>query len=168
MQVKTAIDFTEKSAIFSDDQIYRYQLLRRWEGGNGKFVTFVMLNPSTADHLLEDPTIRRCCLYAKDWGYSGIIILNIFAYRDTDPKNMKAYHAPVGPDNDWHILEVSRREDVGLVIAAWGSHGIHLGRSEEVRKLLSNIDLHCLQLTNSGQPGHPLYLKKNLLPTLYI
>jgi hypothetical protein len=166
MQVSTNIDFIEKSAIFSDDKIYRYTLSRKWSGGNGKFVVWIMLNPSTADDQLEDPTIRRCCLYAKDWGYSGIIILNIFAFRDTDPSKMKKFHSPIGKDNDRYILEVVNNDDVGLIIGGWGQHGSHLNRNGHVKKLLSHKTIHCLGKTKCGNPLHPLYLRKDLLPKI--
>ena len=82
---------------------------------------FVGLNPSTADEVSDDPTVRRCISYAKAWGYAGLCMTNIFAFRATDPKDMKAVHDPVGMDNDMHLLRVSRH--AGVVIAAWGAHG---------------------------------------------
>lgn len=167
MQVATKIDFTEKSAVFSDDMLYRYILRRKWSGGNGKVVVWIMLNPSVADHELEDNTVRRCCLYAQDWGYSGIVIVNIFAYRDTDPAKMKKYHAPIGKDNDKYILEVIEDEETGLIIGGWGQHGSHLNRNTKIKELLAHKTINCLGKTKCGNPLHPLYLKKDTIPVIW-
>lgn len=164
MQVSTSIDFTEKSAIFSQCKKYRYTLTRKWSGGSG-IANFLMLNPSTADELMEDPTIRRCCIYAKDWGYSGVVITNLFAYRATNPSDMKKYPSPVGPDNDFHISEVAKNSNI--TIAAWGTHGSHLNRARDVERVLSNIPLFCLEKTSNGSPKHPLYLRKDIVPVLF-
>lgn len=85
---------------------------------------------------------------------------NIFAFRATNPKVMLACKDPVGPENDKHLLEV--REEAGLSVACWGNHGTHLNRGDNVWKMLK--DLSCLTFTKAGQPGHPLYLPKSLLP----
>jgi hypothetical protein len=124
---------------------------------------FVGLNPSTADETLDDPTIRRCIGFAKDWGYSGLCMTNLFAFRATDPAKMLAAQDPVGPDNDKVLQELA--QNAGVVVAAWGTHGAHLKRDAHVRSLLTR--LHCLRLTKAGFPGHPLYLPKNLTPQPY-
>lgn len=124
---------------------------------------FVGLNPSTADETLDDPTIRRCVGFAKDWGYSGLCMTNLFAFRATDPAKMLAAPDPVGPDNDKVLQELA--QNAGVVVAAWGTHGAHLKRDAHVRSLLPR--LHCLWLTKAGFPGHPLYLPKNLTPQPY-
>ncbi len=141
---------------------YRYELHRKWSDG-GKYVAFIGLNPSTADANKDDPTIRRCIGFAKAWKFKGLIMANLFAYRATDPKDMKAASDPVGIDNNIFLDRVAR--DAGLVIAAWGVHGTHLGRDQEVRKLLPR--LHHLGLTKDGHPKHPLYLKGDTVPTLW-
>ncbi|MEP0894347.1 DUF1643 domain-containing protein [Leptolyngbya boryana FACHB-1624] len=84
---------------------------------------FVGLNPSTADETHDDPTIRRCTKFAKDWGYSGLCMTNLFAYRATDPKEMIASVDSIGLENDQYLLEYAAR--AGIVVAAWGNHGTH-------------------------------------------
>jgi len=127
-------------------------------------VAFLGLNPSTADETQDDPTVRRCLGYAKQWGYGRMVMLNIFAFRATDPRVMKAAPDPVGPENDRYLLEASRRAH--LVVAAWGNHGAFRGRSKRVVEMLrqAGVELRCLKLTGQGEPGHPLYLPKNLQP----
>lgn len=149
----------ESGAEFSPDRIYRYSLWRIWDREK-PYAAFVGLNPSTADEYKNDPTVRRCINYAGDWGYGGLIMLNIFAYRSTDPGNLYTAVDPVGPDNDSRICELS--SNAGLTVAAWGNHGEFLNRGEEAMKLLTNP--MCLKLTKTGCPGHPLYLRKDLKP----
>ena len=149
----------ESGAEFSPDRIHRYSLWRIWDRDK-PYAAFVGLNPSTADEQKNDPTVRRCINYARDWGYGGLIMLNIFAYRSTDPKNLYITSDPVGPDNDYSIRKVS--SEAGITVAAWGNHGEFMNRGREVIRLLS--DPHCLKLTKSGCPGHPLYLRRDLMP----
>lgn len=144
------------------EQEYRYTLWRVW-GDEANFVQFVGLNPSTADETVDDPTIRRCVNFAKDWGYGALCMTNLFAYRATQPKDMKAAGDPVGPQNDLYLSEVSR--EAGLVIAAWGAHGGFLGRDLAVWHLIP--EMKCLMLTKDGHPRHPLYLKADLKPVNY-
>ena len=151
-----------KGAEFSTDRIYRYSLWRFWDSG-GRYAAFVGLNPSTADEKNDDPTVRRCINYAKAWGFSGLIMLNIFAFRSTDPKNLYALDDPVGPDNDFHIRSASNK--AGITVAAWGTHGEHLNRGAYVATILKHP--HCLATTKAGHPKHPLYLKKDLKPIPY-
>lgn len=125
---------------------------------------FVGLNPSTADETRDDPTIRRCMAFAKAWGYGGLCMTNLFSFRATDPKDMKAAADPVGPENDAHLLALA--EGAGVIIAAWGANGTHKGRDKDVRKLLPT--LYCLAMTKGGHPGHPLYLPKILTPQLMV
>lgn len=149
----------DSSADFSDCRTYRYALWRTWGGVNG-YCMFVGLNPSTADETLDDPTIRRCIKFAKDWGYSGLCMTNIFAYRATDPKVMKSVADPIGPDNDDWLRDSASQ--AAVVIAAWGTHGKHMGRADAVKRLLPNLSY--LRLTKDGHPSHPLYLPGNLRP----
>ena len=154
----------EKSAIFSPCRKYRYTLWRHW---GGMFVSgyamFIGLNPSTADEKVDDPTIRRCIRYAKDWGYAGLCMTNLFAFRATLPEVMKAQVDPIGPDNDMYLLDMA--SDAEVIIAAWGVNGYYNGRDKEVIGLIKN--LHHLGLSNNGYPRHPLYLKKDLKPVLW-
>lgn len=149
--------------LFSPDRTYRYALWREWIGGEG-YAMFIGLNPSTADETRDDPTIRRCIGFAKAWGYAGLCMTNLFAYRATKPADMKAATDPVGPDNDKHLVMLAEHADV--VVAAWGANGTHKGRDEDVLALIPV--LHCLALTKDGHPGHPLYLPKTLVPVLMV
>lgn len=146
---------------WSPDKLYRYALWRLWSNiAAPRYVLWVMLNPSTADETQDDPTIRRCVQFSKDWGYDGLCVCNLFAFRATDPADMKAAADPVGDDNDYWIARVST--DAALIVAAWGEHGIWQNRERAVRLLLPN--LHFLSLNKSGQPAHPLYLGGKLTP----
>ncbi|MBW2342530.1 MAG: DUF1643 domain-containing protein [Deltaproteobacteria bacterium] len=155
--------FIESGAEFSPDRVYRYSLWRFWSKDSA-YAAFVGLNPSTADEHKDDPTIRRCIRYAKDWGYSGVIMLNLFAYRSTDPKRLYTVDDPIGPDNDFHIRSASSKAQV--TVAAWGNHGDYLDRAATVIHLLKAPQ--CLGVTKAGSPRHPLYLKKDLKPVPYI
>lgn len=148
----------ERGAYISSCGIYRYSLWRQW--AQGPKVMFVGLNPSTADATLDDPTIRRCVGFAKAWGYAGLLMTNLFAWRATKPSDMLAAYRPVGPDND-RILQTSHSE-AALTVAAWGAHGSHGGRDASVKAMLPN--LHYLRMTKGGHPGHPLYLPSSLRP----
>lgn len=150
------------SAIFSPCRRYRYDLIRTWYGMFTKesHAVFIGLNPSTADETQDDPTVRRCIRYAKAWGHSGMHMLNIFAYRATDPKDMLMQDDPTGPSNDDVIRMICGLPSTSVVIAAWGIHGSHMDRGRQVASMLQN--LRCLRMTKDGHPAHPLYLPKNL------
>lgn len=154
-----------RSAAFSPCRRYRYTLWRNWSGvanTASRYVMFVALNPSTADEVRDDPTIRRCIAFARSWGYDSVCITNLFALRATDPRNLLAHAAPVGDRNDGYLRRISRR--AALIVAAWGAHGVHRGRCAQVQALLPN--LHYLRITQTGEPGHPLYLPRTLQPKL--
>lgn len=159
----------ERSAIFSPCRRYRYSLWRNWRGlgllpDENSYAMFVGLNPSTADEQNDDPTIRRCIAFAKAWGFDGLCMTNLFAFRATKPADMMAEADPIGEDNDRTLIELA--QGAGVVVAAWGVHGTHRGRAAEVVKMLPN--LHYLMLTKDGHPGHPLYLPKTLLPVEWV
>lgn len=151
-----------RTAVFSECRQWRYELWRRWDDSK-PYCVFVCLNPSTADETKDDNTVRRCIDYAQRWGYGAFCMLNIFAYRATQPKNMKAFPKPIGALNDETLKRVCA--DAGIVVAAWGTHGTHLRRNLEVLAFLPR--LHALQVTAEGHPNHPLYLKKSLTPIPY-
>lgn len=153
----------KREATFSTCQQYRYSLLREWSATQSK-VLFVGLNPSTADAELDDPTIRRCIGFAKAWGFGGLSMGNLFAYRSTDPKGLLAASDPVGPDNDSALLQLAQA--ASLVVAAWGNHGALMNRAEQVKSLCGQLSI--LKLNRSGQPAHPLYLKSDLRPMPWI
>jgi hypothetical protein len=157
--------YTRKGATFSPCKTYRYTLVREWTSLSDRkgHVLFVMLNPSTADENVLDPTVRRCLQYTIDWGYREMHVCNIFALRSTNPKQLYACNDPIGPDNDKCICTEVAGAD--LVIAAWGSHGAYKDRGSQVMEMITNIkEIHYLKLTKSGIPGHPLYLKGDLTP----
>lgn len=151
-----------RTARFSRCGKFRYALGRRWGEGE-RTVLFIGLNPSTADHMRDDPTIRRCIDFARRWGYDGLTIANIFAYRTPYPRVLRAARDPVGPRNDHWIRQLAERSD--LVIAAWGAGGEYLARADVVTGYLS--DLYCLGRTKDGWPRHPLYLPKSARAVRY-
>lgn len=151
--------FNRQSATFSPCRRYRYTLWRWW--GDGPYCMFVGLNPSTADETLDDPTVRRCIGYARDWGYSGLCMTNLFSFRATLPRDMKACAEPIGNMNNAYLRECALR--AGIVIAAWGKDGGFRGRDREVVDFLP--PLHYLRLNKDGSPAHPLYLPKSLRPS---
>lgn len=138
---------------------YRYSLDRYWDSRDK--VLFVMLNPSTADGSEDDATIRRCIGFAKSWGYGGLYVVNLFAFRATKIKDLKAADDPVGPENEQYI-----KRACGLtseVICAWGVHGGFKGQDRAVMNWLKEagtVHPRALKITKSGYPGHPLYLPK--------
>ncbi len=149
----------ERSAEFSPCGYYRYWLARMWSPER-PCVMFVGLNPSTADDKRDDPTVRRFIHYARDWGYGGVLVLNLFAFRATDPSDLFRAADPIGPEND---AALARGQSIAaLVVAAWGNHGTHLARAAEVLPALRNP--HYLRINRTGQPAHPLYLPKCLKP----
>src|SRR5881396_744410 len=121
-------------ATFSRDRRYRYRLWRRWDRSRA-VVAFVMLNPSTADAMHDDPTIRRCIGFARNWGFGGVDVVNLFALRATDPRALRRAHDPVGPANDRHIASAGSR--ASLVILAWGAQGRLRGRAQDAWRILS-------------------------------
>lgn len=149
------------STIFDDTGIYRYTLTRSWTSleMNG-IVTWVMLNPSTADAFQDDPTIRRCISFSKEWGYNGLIITNIYALRSTDPKGLLKVQDPIGRENVIHISNAIAESQ--LVIGAWGA--FKLGVPDEVYKVLKQVEIYCLGTTKEGHPKHPLYVKGSTKP----
>jgi hypothetical protein len=153
------------AAVFDKSGIYRYRLGRQREDGVG-VVTFVMLNPSTADGEVNDPTIRRCIGFAWDWGYRELIVVNLFAFRATTPGELRRAVDPIGPKNDEHLLAAADQGDA--VVAAWGVHGEMNARDREVMELLSShATMRCLGLTKAGLPRHPLYMSKSSLRRPY-
>ena len=150
-------------AVYSSCEQYRYALTRIWDKNAGR-VAFVMLNPSTATEMQNDPTVERCERRARALGFGGFRVTNIFAWRDTDPKNMRMAKAPIGPENDTTIQEACTWAD--KVIAAWGNHGAYLERGAQVIKILrgSGRPILHLGLSKQGQPKHPLYIAYSQQP----
>lgn len=113
---------------------------------------------------MDDPTIRRCIRFAQDWGYGALCMTNVFAWRATDPVNMKGAAKPIGEDNDRHLIQSA--QGAGMVLAAWGKYGNHLDRNRAVGRMLSaaHIGIMCLGFNSDDSPKHPLYLAANTRP----
>lgn len=154
-----------KDAIISECGQYRYLLQRSWDVRQ-QAVCFIMLNPSTADASLDDPTIRRCLGFAKDLGFGQLEVVNLFGLRATDPKVMRSHADPIGPENDEQLIRSATI--CHQTICAWGAHGTHKDRGRAVLALLrrAGVQPHALRLTKAGHPAHPLYLPANLKPTV--
>lgn len=153
-------------AIYSDCERYRYSLHRVWDP-SGRLVNFIMLNPSTATEIQNDPTVERCERRARTLGFGAFSVTNIFAWRDTDPKAMRAADDPIGPHNDQAIRDCAKSAD--FVIAAWGTHGAHLNRGPSVADALADCGqlVHHFGLSKHGHPKHPLYLSYNTQPKVW-
>lgn len=157
-------DGTKSMAVYSACENYRYALERCWRSDPARWMIMIMLNPSTATHIDNDPTVERCERRARDWGYDGILVLNLFAYRATDPKKMKKQEHPEGPLNNWTITEALERAaafpDNHLVLCGWGVHGAHKGRADLILSLMRGYGVTPLALgwTRNGHPQHPLYI----------
>jgi len=149
----------KNTAKLSECRKYRYALWRTWNDAKPT-VMFIGLNPSTADETNDDATLIRCINFAKSWGYGGVSMANLFAFRTTDPEDMKAVKDPIGLNNDDWLIKLANEAE--LVIGAWGDNGSFLNRSNQILDLIPN--LHYLKLNKSGEPAHPLYLSSELKP----
>lgn len=152
----------KKFATISKCGAYRYWLERRWEECGKDYLNFIMLNPSTADSEKDDATIRRCVGLAKQWGFGGIHVVNLFALRSTNPDALYSHPDPVGPENDTFI-------EAGLVsapltIVAWGTHGKTHGRDDKVMRMLNGYKVQALGINKDGSFRHPLYVPGNVVP----
>jgi hypothetical protein len=168
------------SAVFSPCGQYRYLLTRQLReqacDGQAKIVTFIMLNPSTADATRNDPTIRKCIGFAHRWHCDTLQVLNIFAVRATLPREMKRAADPIGPDNlEWFARALSTGTSTHylvthhLVICAWGVHGAHRGQDRAILRWLDaqGIAPFALGTTRHGHPRHPLYAPYSTSPVPY-
>ena len=154
-----------RGALFSPCRKYRYRLSQIWDESKDPLY-WLMLNPSTADEVKNDPTVERCERRARMWNYGGSVVLNIFAYRATDPKDMRARKDPVGPDNDKWIRELAAMSNKVTVIGGWGEHGKHGERGQAIRDIFKaeNGRLQALKINASGHPAHPLYIGYDKTP----
>jgi hypothetical protein len=158
--VKVKVSYVEMSAEFGDGRTLRYWLERRWSLTNPRRLVVIGLNPSTADDLVDDPTIRRCVNFAKREVCGGLIMVNLFAYRATSPRDLLAATSPgAGHTADQYLITACAAPD-RVAVAAWGIHGAYRGRGKLVRSLLlsNNVQLFHFGLTKDGHPKHPLYL----------
>jgi hypothetical protein len=154
-----------RSALYSDDMRYRYVLRINWNDLQ-KPLMVIGLNPSTATENQDDPTVAKCVRIAKRWDCGSLIMTNLFAYRATEPADMKKADDPIGPDNTVANLRGWARQ-AKIVVAAWGNHGTYRGRGEDVVDCMkmAGIKLDCLRMSKDGNPWHPLYLpEKDLTP----
>lgn len=176
MDLIPSIAIERRDAVFSDDRTYRYALTVTWNVELPK-VCFIGLNPSTADEQNDDPTLRRVKRFAKDWGFGGLWMVNLFALRSTDPSALVRHNSPVSeqdggirwrsvegrvllPRNDFYLW--TAHNGSALTIAAWGTKGTLNGRDAQVKALLGNLS--CLRRTKAGHPEHPLYIPAHTKP----
>ena len=154
-----------KTAEISPCGQYRYRLGRIWESERLRPLSIIMLNPSTADASIDDPTIRRCIGFAQRDGYGAIFVANLFSFRATSPQEMMAADDPIGPHGDTAIKELlhGSREYGTPILAAWGAHGGFRDRDQTVRAMAREwgVPLVCLGTTGTGHPRHPLYIKSD-------
>jgi hypothetical protein len=191
MTAPKAPPYTSSGARISPDGLYRYLLWREWRGthdpnnwswlkdgrgqvavdgggfplGEPKSLLFIMLNPSTADGVADDPTIRRCIGFARAWKFERLEVVNLFAYRAPQPSELFALNYdddPVGEHNQEMVRRAADR--AGMIICAWGAHGAYLGQDETVLGWLGERKRHALGLTKAGHPSHPLYLPAKSQP----
>lgn len=165
--------YVKKDARLSTCGKYRYQLWRYWNYSLPR-CCFIMLNPSTADAELDDPTISKCARLAAKWGYGSLEVLNLFALRSTDPKVLKQSVRngidTIGVLNTEIILNRMMDRKIRLVVAAWGNHAMLLDRGDSMSKRIIDVgrDLYALNISSvTGQPSHPLYLKETLEPVTW-
>lgn len=159
-------DGAPSTATYSDCAFYRYALTRTWDP-EGLRVLFVMLNPSKATEVQNDPTVERCERRARALGFGAFQVTNIFAWRDTDPFQMRKASDPVGPENAAAILEGAAWAD--QIIAAWGTHGAHRDQGPQTEALLRRTGkpLFTLGLSKHGHPKHPLYISYDQKPVIW-
>lgn len=167
-----------RAAEFSANRVYRYSLGRAWSTGLPHLVV-IGLNPSTADEKRDDPTIRRCVGFARKFGYGGVRVVNLFAYRSTEPGALRQAADPVGPDNFTAIRKAVEdclcrsagpgRTVPSRVLCAWGNHGVYRDQDQAVMEWLKDLDVEkvCLGVTKHGSPKHPLYLPGGITPLPY-
>lgn len=151
-------DNIERNAVL--DGVYRYWLERTWDKDKPA-VAFVMLNPSTADAKTDDPTIRKCIGFARHWGYGGIVVANLFAFRATKFKDLQRALDPIGGTRNYGFLQRAL-DDYKTIVCAWGVHGSHLDQDrvflQMAERAAATPRLRCLKLTAARHPTHPLYV----------
>ena len=155
----------DKWATLSTCGLYRWVLGRSWTDRPPRFALWVMLNPSTADHEQDDPTIRRCMNFGEAFGFGGILVVNLYAWRATNPRDLKGATDPVGFQNDFYIKTMAERAE--MVICAWGQSGPQPGRPAAVLELLriyAGAKIHTMGFRQNGGPRHPLMLPKETRP----
>lgn len=154
-------------AMIDDTKKYRYTLWRIWDYSKAR-VTFIMPNPSTADDVEDDQTIKRCISFAQRWGYGSLEVVNLFARRANKFEKLKDEVDPIGPENDEYILKAAGTSD--KVVLAWGIKGTYLKRNKQVQSLLINrgVKLFAIDISRDGHPKHPLFLSADLEPIEFV
>lgn len=154
-------------AVYSPCERYRYSLTRTWNA-QGPRLLYVMLNPSKATELANDPTIERCERRARRLGYGAFRVANLFALRETDPSRLRRARSPEGPDNAAQLLAAAAWADA--ILCAWGVHGAHRGQAARTAAALRGAGrpLMTLGLTRDGHPRHPLYVSYDVAPAPWI
>lgn len=150
-----------KHATISPCGKYRYWLERRWDESKD-YLNFIMLNPSTADAEQDDPTIRKCIGFAKNMGYGGIHVTNLFAYRATDPSDLAKCPSPIGPDNG-NFIEAGILS-APVTICAWGSNKMAAALAPKLAVVLKKCRAMALRINRDGSPAHPLYVPYSVDP----
>lgn len=162
-------------AVFDPSRKYRFSLWRRWEEDCqwSRMCAFIGLNPSTADESQDDPTIRRCINFCKAWGFGGYVMLNLFGYRATKPEDMYRQSDPVGIFGD-EVLQIVPAL-VGRTVCAWGAGAVHRKLGPHANRcmivkswMMEYPEVYYLTLTKHGQPGHPLYVPGDTVPTRWV
>jgi hypothetical protein len=156
-----------RTALFPDDEHcgavicgpYRYRLWRTWDTSHPSLL-WILLNPSTADGAQDDPTLRRLVAFSRSFGFGGLSVVNLFAWRATSPQALLSVADPIGPDNDGFIGEAAAQAP--QIVVAWGNQGTYQQRDQQVLALLSSMPLFCLGTTIESNPVHPLYQKRNV------
>lgn len=163
----------EARATFSPCRRWRYSLTREIadpqfgcldEDERGGTLTFVGLNPSTADETTDDPTIRRCVRFARDWGFDRLKMMNLYALRSTDPRGLWLADDPVGPEND-HALSLAFGGSERIIVA-WGANA-RPDRLASFAETFHGWPFWALGLTKDGAPRHPLYMRADVQPVPY-
>lgn len=155
-QVKGLTLALASSAVISPDGQYRY-LLTRQVGPSPKVVTFIMLNPSTAEAEQDDPTIRRCIGFTRLWGYGQLRVVNLFAFRTSKPAGLRTAADPIGPENGEYLSQAVQK---ARVVCAWGVDGRYLDQDLVMLRRLAQLEVQpfALEVTKGGHPKHPLYV----------
>lgn len=158
----------DTGAIFSEDRKYRYKLWRVWSK-NKPLCYFILMNPSTADEVKNDPTIERQCRRAKSLGFGGVVILNCGAIRETDSKKAWADEDPIGPENLETIRNEILRNQRNVFVAGWGKPAHKSGYANKVLDIFrdTGTPLWCLGKNSDGSPKHPLYVSYDTQLELY-
>jgi hypothetical protein len=157
-------DITQSRCVWAgNSNQYRYILNRTWDKTKPK-IAFIGLNPSTADERIDDNTVRKCITVARRDGFGEMTMLNIYAYRSTDPSVLKTHPQPTGDLNDKHIF--AECQGASKIVVAWGSH-VPDDRHQSLLKLLDGFTLWCFAKNKDGKPKHPLYVSNQAPLILY-